>query len=238
VIEDVSSKFTGVALWGPLARSVLQQVVEEDVSNDAFPYFTAQQLRIDTVPALAARLSYAGELGWEIYCPSEYGLNLWDALWEAGQPHGIFTLGAGAFNSLRIEKGYRAVGSDLTTEYNPYEAGLGWAVRLNKGEFQGRDALLAIKKQGVSRRLCCLTSDDPDAMALGKEPVYANGRAVGYLTSVDYGYSIGKLVGYGYLPVEHAEVGTRLEIQYFDRRYPVVVANDPQYDPKMERLKS
>jgi glycine cleavage system T protein len=238
IIEDVSSKYTGVALWGPLARAVLQRLAEEDVSNEAFPYFTAQRLRLGATPALAARLSYAGELGWEIYCPAEYGLNLWDALWEAGQPHGIFVLGGGAFNSLRIEKGYRAVGSDLTSEYNPYEAGLGWAVRLNKGDFQGRDALLRFKKQGAVRRLSCLTSDDPNAMALGKEPVFANGKAIGYLTSVDYGYSIGKLVGYAYLPVEYAKTGARLEIQYFDRRFPVVVSDDPQYDPKMERLKS
>jgi glycine cleavage system aminomethyltransferase T len=189
------------------------------------------------VPAVALRLSYAGELGWEIYCPTEYGLNLWDTLWEAGRPYGIFALGAGAFNSLRIEKGYRAVGSDLTTEYNPYEAGLGWAVRLKKGDFLGRDALVATKQAGITRTLCCITSDAPGAMALGKEPVFADGRAVGYLTSVDYGYSVGKLVGYAYLPVEFAARGTPLEIQYFNRRFAAVVAADPQYDPGMARLK-
>ena len=237
VVEDITSKWTGVALWGPQARAVLANVAEADVSNSAFPYFTAQSLAIGTVPALAARLSYAGELGWEIYCPGEYGLNLWDTLWEAGQQHGIFALGGGAFNSLRVEKGYRAVGTDLTTEYNPFEAGVGWAVRLKKGDFLGRAALLAAKEQ-VKRKLCCLTSGDPKAMALGKEPVYANGKAIGYLTSVDYGYSIGKLVGYAYLPLEHSELGTALEIQYFDQRFPVVVAQDPQYDPQMERLKT
>ncbi len=237
VVEDSTSKWTGMALWGPQARAVLANVAEADVSNSAFPYFTAQWLSIGTVPAFAARLSYAGELGWEIYCPSEYGLNLWDTLWEAGQPHGIFALGAGAFNSLRVEKGYRAVGTDLTAEYNPFEAGLGWAVRLKKGDFVGRDALLAAKEH-VQRKLCCLTSDDPKAMALGKEPVYARSKAIGYLTSVDYGYSIGKLVGYAYLPLDYTAVGTQLEIQYFDQRFPVVVAQDPQYDPNMERLKA
>ena len=235
-IEDLTSSWTGVALWGPRARDVLATVAEEDLATDAFPYFTAQHLRIGTVPAWAARLSYAGELGWEIYCPNEYGLNLWDTLWEAGEPHGIFALGAGAFNSLRVEKGYRAVGSDLSTEYNPYEAGLGWAVRLKKGDFLGRDALVKAKAN-VTRKLCCITSDDPTAMALGKEPVLLNGSAVGYLTSVDYGYSVGKLVGYAYLPVEHAAVGTELEVQYFDRRFPVIVSADPQYDPEMQRLK-
>ncbi|MEZ4866716.1 MAG: FAD-dependent oxidoreductase [Caldilineaceae bacterium] len=237
VIENVSSHYTGVALWGPQARAVLAQVADQDVSNGAFPYFTAQSLQIGTVPAWAARLSYAGELGWEIYCPSEYGLNLWDTLWEAGQPYDIFALGSGAFNSLRVEKGYRAVGSDLTTEYNPYEAGIGWAVRLKKGDFLGREALVKAKEQ-VTRKLCCLTSDDPNAMALGKEPIFANGKAIGYLTSVDYGYSVGKLVGYGYLPVEYAEMGTPLEVQYFDRRFTVAVSADPQFDAQMKRLKS
>lgn len=237
VIEDLTSSFTGVALWGPQARAVLSAVAEENISNEAFPYFTARSIMIGTIPALAARLSYAGELGWEIYCPSEYGLNLWDTLWEAGAPHGIFALGAGAFNSLRVEKGYRAVGSDLTTEYNPYEAGIGWAIRLKKGEFLGRDALVAAKSD-VQRKLCCVTSDVPTAMALGKEPVLADGKPVGYLTSVDYGYSVGKLVGYAYLPVGYTAEGTQLEVQYFDRRFPVVVSSDPQYDPAMTRLKA
>lgn len=241
VIEDLTPAWTGVALWGPKARAVLAAVAEADVSNDAFPYFTAQKLAIGAIPAFAARLSYAGELGWEIYCPSEYGLNLWDTLWEAGQPHDIFALGAGAFNSLRVEKGYRAVGTDLTTEYNPYEAGIGWAVRLKKGDFLGREALVQAR-QAVQRKLCCLTSDDPTAMALGKEPIFAQDQngdgAIGYLTSVDYGYSVRKLVGYAYLPTPYSEIGTQLTIRYFDHNFTAVISQDPQLDPKMERLKA
>ncbi|MCB0144824.1 MAG: aminomethyltransferase family protein [Caldilineaceae bacterium] len=156
----------------------------------------------------------------------------------------MFALGSGAFNSLRVEKGYRAVGLDLTTEYNPFEAGIGWAVRLKKGDFLGREALIAAKEAGVKRQLCCLTSDDPSAMALGKEPVFADGagnnsgRAIGYLTSVDYGYSIGQLVAYAYLPIAYAEKGTQVEVQYFDQRFKAVVADDPQFDAEMRRLKS
>ncbi|MEM7127045.1 MAG: FAD-dependent oxidoreductase [Chloroflexota bacterium] len=236
-INDITSTYSGVALWGPKARTVLEQVAEEDVSNEAFPYFTAKPIHIGPIPAMAFRLSYAGELGWEIYCPSEYGLNLWDSLWTAGREHGIFALGSGAFNSLRVEKGYRAVGSDLTTDYNPYEAGLGWAVRLKKGDFLGRNALLKVKESGVAKKLCCLTSDDPDAMALGKEPVFSNGTTLGYLTSADFGYTIGKMVGYAYLPIDYAEQGTEVEIQYFDRRFGAVVSADPQVDPEMARLK-
>ncbi len=237
VIEDVSSRLTGVALWGPKARAVLENIADGNVSNEAFPYFTTKRLNLGMVPALAARLSYAGELGWEIYCAGEYGLNLWDMLWEAGRPHGIFTLGAGAFNSLRLEKGYRAVGTDLTTEHNPYEAGLGWAVRLQKGDFLGREALLKVHESGVKRQLCCLTSADPEAIALGKEPVYVDETVIGYVTSADYGYSIGKTIAYAYLPVEYAANGTEVEIQYFDRRFKMLVSDEPQYDPHMEKLK-
>jgi glycine cleavage system T protein len=237
VFENVSSRLTGVALWGPKARAVLANIADGDVSNETFPYFTTKRLNIGMVPALAARLSYAGELGWEIYCSSEYGLNLWDMLWEAGRPHGIFTLGTGAFNSLRLEKGYRAVGTDLTTEHNPYEAGLGWAVRLHKGDFLGREALLKLQESGVKRQLCCLTSADPGAIALGKEPVYADETVIGYVTSADYGYSIDKTIAYAYLPVEYASIGTEVEIQYFDRRFKMLVSDDPQYDPHMEKLR-
>ncbi|MEM7533018.1 MAG: FAD-dependent oxidoreductase [Chloroflexota bacterium] len=240
VIEDQSSTHTGIGLWGPLAREVLASVVDEDVSNEAFPYFTAQRIHIGSVPVHAARLSYTGELGWELYCPNEFGLNLWDTLWEAGQDHGIFALGRGAFNSLRVEKGYRALGSDLTTDYNPYEAGLGWAVRLKKGDFIGREALRGVKKAGINKKLCCITSDAPSAMGLGGEPIVTVGtqEALGYFTSVDYGYSVGKLVGYAYLPLSHSEIGTEVEVLYFDQRFKAVVSSDPQVDPKMERLKA
>ena len=240
VIEDVSSKYTGIGLWGPKAREVLQAVCEDDVSDEAFGYFTSQNLNIGVIPAFALRLSYVGELGWEIYCPSEFGLKLWDVLWGAGLSHGVFALGGGAFNSLRLEKGYRAVGAELTTDYNPYEAGIGWAVRLKKGDFLGRDALVQAKKEGLKRKLVCLTSDDPAAMALGKEPLFLPGEdsAVGYLTAADYGYTVGKLIGFAYVPIEHAVMGTEFEVQYFDKRFKMVVDQDPQVDPKMTKLKS
>lgn len=237
VISDVTSKYCALGLWGPLARHVLQWVCEDDVSNDAFPYFTAKLLRIDTVPAFALRVSYVGELGWEIYAPMEYGLRLWDVLWEAGQSARIIAAGMGAFDSLRLEKGYRLWGADIHTEYNPYEAGLGWAVRLNKGNFRGREALLKIKEAGVSRRLCCLTFDSPEGIALGKEPILADGKTLGYVTSANYGYNLGKFILYGYLPVEYAALGTKVEVQYFDQRYTATVTPEPLYDPAGSKMK-
>ena len=235
-ITDVSSAYATVGLWGPRARDVLARVAEEDVSNAAFPFYTARPLTIDTVPAYALRISYAGELGWELYASTEYALRLWDALWEAGQPHDIVAAGAGAFDSLRLEKGYRLWGADIHTDYNPFEAGIGWAVRLDKGEFLGRDALLKAKAAGLSRKLCCLRVDAPGVL-LGKEPILAGGAPVGYVTSANYGYSTGAFIAYGYLPIAHAAPGTRVEVEFFGERYGATVSDEPLFDPKMARMK-
>lgn len=238
-VRDISSQYTTIGLWGPNARCVLEKVTKNDVSNEAFPYFTAQNIEIGVVPVFALRLSYAGELGWELYCPTEQGLLLWDMLWEAGKEFGVVPAGAGAFSSLRVEKGYRAWGSDIHTEYTPYEAGLGWAVRLKKGDFIGRSALLKARKEGLKRKLVCLTTDDPNAMSLGTEPIYSlDGQKLGYVTSADYGYSVGKLIMYGYLPIEHTKAGTEVEVLYFDQKFKAVVSSDPQFDKDMSRLKS
>jgi glycine cleavage system aminomethyltransferase T len=216
----------------------LQAVCEDEVGNEAFPYFTARALYIDHIPALALRLSYVGELGWEIYVPTEYGLRLWDVLWEAGQPYGLIAVGGGAFDSLRLEKGYRLWGNDIHSEYTPDEAGLGWAVRADKGDFLGREALLRRRAEGLRRKLCCLTLKEADAVVLGKEPILAGETRLGYVTSANYGYSVGRFIAYGYLPVEYSDEGTEVDILYFGRRYPAVVTREPLFDPEMVRLKS
>ena len=236
-ITDISSAYAAVGLWGPKARDVLRSVAEEDVSNAAFPYYTSKNLTIGTAPALALRVSYAGELGWELYAPTEYALGMWDTLWAAGQPHGIIAAGSGAFDSLRLEKGYRLWGADIHTDYNPYEAGIGWAVRLEKGDFIGRAALLRVKEAGITRKLCCLTLGGPGAL-LGKEPILDGEQAIGYVTSANYGYSIGKFIAYGYLPIAYAKPGTRVEVEYFGERYSATVSEEPLFDREMARLKA
>jgi dimethylglycine oxidase len=235
-IADLSSAFATIGLWGPKARDVLARVAEEDVSSAAFPYYTARPLTVDTAPVYALRISYAGELGWELYTPAEYALRLWDALWDAGQDHEVIVAGGGAFDSLRLEKGYRLWGSDIHNDYNPYEAGIGWAVRLDKGDFLGREALLKAKEAGPTRKLCCMTLEDPGAL-LGKEPILHDGMPIGYVTSANYGYSIGKGIAYGYLPIALAVPGTALEIEYFGERRRATVAEEPLFDPKMARMK-
>lgn len=236
-ITDVTSHYCAIGLWGPKARDVLAAICEEDVSNEAFPYFTAKKLNLGPVPAFALRVSYVGELGWEIYARTEFGLKLWDMLWQAGQAHEMIVGGFGAFDSLRLEKGYRSWGADIHSDYNPYEAGLGWAVKLKKGDFLGREALLKIKEAGVKQKLCCLTLNN-GGMALGKEPILnMDGERLGYVTSANYGYSVGLHIVYGYLPLEYASEGTTVQVKYFDRLYAATVTNEPLFDPKGEKMK-
>jgi len=184
------------------------------------------------------RISYAGELGWELYGQIAMGDRAWDVLWEAGRAHGLVAAGGGAFDSLRLEKGYRLWGQDIDTEHDPLEAGLGFAVRMDKGDFQGREALERIAQRGITHRLACMTLDDPSAVVMGKEPIWAGGVVVGYVTSAAYGYSVGRCIVYGYLPVDLVAEGTPVEVEYFGERVAAVVATDPLIDPKGERLKA
>ncbi len=235
-ITDISNSYTALGLWGPNARKVLEKVTTTDVSNEAFPYFTAQWLEIGLTPVLALRISYAGELGWELHFPIDMALQVWDALWEAGREFEMIAAGMGAFDSLRLEKGYRLWGGDVYTEYTPYESGLGWTVRLNKDDFIGREACLALKDKPLKKKLCCLTFNN-GGMALGYEAIFANGDCVGHVTSANYGYAVGKFIMYGYLPLEHAAEGSEVEVEYFGERYRATVTAEPLYDSKMERLK-
>jgi glycine cleavage system aminomethyltransferase T len=236
-INDVTSSRCCIGVWGPRTRALMQHVSENDFSNAAFPYLTAQQVTIGDIPALALRVTYVGELGWEIYAPMEYGLKLWDTLWQAGQALGVVAAGYHAIESLRLEKGYRYWSSDIHSEYNPYEAGLGFAVKLKKGDFSGREALERVKAEGVSRKLCCLTLDNPSAVALGGEPLLDGEHVVGRVTSGGYGYTVRQSISYGYLPTEYAAPGTIVEAQLFGTRYRATVMKEPLYDPKNEKIK-
>ncbi|MEU6181821.1 GcvT family protein [Streptomyces coeruleorubidus] len=235
-VRDITPGTCCVGLWGPLARTVLQSLTDEDFSNDGLKYFRAKRAHIGSVPVTAMRLSYVGELGWELYTTADLGQKLWDTLWRAAEPLGGIAAGRGAFNSLRLEKGYRSFGTDMTYEHDPYEAGVGFAVKLDKDDFIGKSALER-RKADVRRRLTCLTIDDPRSVVLGKEPVYDGDRAVGYVTSAAFGYTIGKGIAYAWLPTELATPGTMVHIGYFDQRVEAVVAEEPLFDPAMSRLR-
>ncbi|TQS40930.1 GcvT family protein [Cryptosporangium phraense] len=232
-IRDITGATCCIGLWGPRARDVLRPLTSTDVSHPAFGYFKAKHLAVGDVPVDALRLSYVGELGWELYTSAELGLRLWDTLWEAGQAHGVVAAGRSAFNSLRLEKGYRLSGTDMTTEHDPYAAGLGFAVRPDK-DFVGRDALSALGEP--SSRLTVLTLDDVSAVVLGKEPVYQGDEPVGYVTSASYGYTIGRCVAYAWLPAG-LQPGDGVEIDYLGTRLAATVGTEPLFDPKMERIR-
>jgi len=221
-IEDVTQRHACFCLWGPKARDVL------DLD---FPYMQSREVEIAGVPVAASRVTYVGELGWELYCPTERGAELWDALCVDGVTPG----GYRAIDALRLEKGYRAWASDLTAETTPYEAGLGFAVKRDKGEFIGRDAL----DPEPAQRLVCLVLEDPRAIALGSEPVRdAGGALVGRVTSGGYGYAVGASIALAYVPVSHAAPGTTLAVDIFGEWIAAEVRAEPLYDPKGERVRA
>jgi glycine cleavage system T protein len=238
VFTELTSSLCCLGVWGPLARDLVGSRSDDDLSNEALAYMRAGTLHIGDVLCRALRVSYVGELGWEIYAPAEFGRGLWDTLFEAGAPLGAVACGGAAYDSLRLEKGYRLWGQDIDEEHDPYEAGLGWAVRLGKdADFIGRDAAAAIKERGVGRKLCCLVTDDPAVMLVGKEPILDGERAVGYVTSAGFGATLGESIAYGYLPVELSEPGTALAVHSARAEHRVTVVSDPRFDPEMARLK-
>ena len=236
-VRDISGGTCCVGVWGPRAREVVQSLSPDDLSNEAFGFFKAREIFVGEVPVVALRVSYVGELGWELYAPTDLGLRLWDLLHEAGGPLGVVPGGRGAFSGMRLEKGYRMWGTDLTTEHDPYEAGLGFAVKPDKGDFVGREALLRRQEEGPRRKLACLLLDDPGVVVVGSEPVYHGGDPVGYVTSAGYGYSVGRSIAYAWLPPGLAGEGQEVEVEYFGGRHGATVAEEPLFDPAMKRMR-
>jgi 4-methylaminobutanoate oxidase (formaldehyde-forming) len=184
-------------------------------------------------------VTYVGELGWELYAPTDYGRALWTTLWDAGQPHGLVAAGYRAIDALRLEKGYRVWSSDITPDETPYDAGLGFAVALDKKPgFLGRDALVAARAAGPRKRLRCLVLDDPRSVCLGNEPVRVGGEIVGRVTSGGYGFAVERSIAYGYLPPDRAAIGTRGEVEVFGEWIGFEVAREPLYDPAGSRIRS
>ena len=236
-VRDVTSARACLALWGPRARDILASVSRDDVSDAAFPYLTAREITVGNVPLLALRVTYVGELGWELYPPAEYGRALWRTLWAAGQPHGLVAGGYRAIDALRLEKGYRVWSTDITPDETPFEAGLGFCVKLDKPDFIGRSALLAAREAGPPpKRLRCLVLDDPRSVCLGNEPVRFEGQVVGRVTTGGYGFAVERSIAYAYLPAQ-TDVGTSLEVDVFGTWVGATVSREPLYDPAGERIR-
>ncbi len=236
--QDITTALACFGLWGPRARDILATASDADLSNDGFPYMTWRRIEVAGVWCRAARVTYVGELGWELYTDTETAVALWDALLAAGTPHGMVPAGYRAIDSLRLEKGYRAWSSDITPEEQPFEAGLGFAVRMDVPGFIGNEALEHALAAGITRRLSCLTLADERAMTLGNEPVFHDGSVVSRVTSGGIGYAVGASIAYAYLPVELAVTGTSCEVEVFGERVRATVADEPLWDPKGERIKA
>lgn len=238
-ITDVTESLAVIGFWGPESRRVLEKVSDDDVSNAGFPYLTARAITINDVAVLAQRISYIGELGWEFYIPADKAVFVWDALYEAGQDANIAVGGYKALNALRMEKGYLYYSDDITTLENPYAAGIGFTVALEKEDFIGKAALVRIKERGIAKKLCTLTVGDEDWVQLyGGEAVLCDGKVVARLRGTGYGYSVRKNVAYAYLPVDLARQGSRLTVEVFEEMVPAVVTARVLYDAEGEKLRS
>jgi glycine cleavage system aminomethyltransferase T/glycine/D-amino acid oxidase-like deaminating enzyme len=254
-LMDLTSSMTTIGLWGSRARDIFASVTSDDVSNEGFKFATCRTVEVGTLRVLASRISYVGDLGWELYIPMEQGLKLWDVLWEAGRAHGMAACGIGVYGTTgRLEKGYRAHGNELETEYNVVEAGM-QAPRLKEEDFVGKAAHVRHREEEPAAILCTLTVDDHRSKSgekrymLGREPILTregkrivdrHGRG-SYVTSAGAGPSVGKHILMAYLPPEHAVVGTGVAVEYMGERYPVTVAvagATPLFDPENTRIRS
>ena len=235
IIRDLTSARAVINLCGPLSRAVLQRVCEDDVSNAAFRYGQAREITIGSAPVLALRIGYVGELGWELHIPTEYAAHVYEVLREAGAELGIIDVGYRTIDTMRMEKGYLYWSTDITPDITPWEAGLAWRVDLNKGDFCGRDALVAQQTAGVTRSLCTFTLEEM-AYPVSGEAIIADGTVMGFTTSANFGHTIGKPIAYGYLPINLAE-RTDFIIEVYGEPIPAIRHRGPLYDPTGTRLR-
>ncbi len=233
-LQDISSTHGVINLSGPKARAVLQKVTDDDVSNAGFPFMSSRKIHIGHAQVVAFRVTYIGELGWELYIPIEYVLHVYELLSGAGQEFDITNIGYRAIDSLRLEKRYLGWGTDITPDYNPFEAGLQFCINWNKGDFIGASALDRIKQDGVKRKLICLVLEQP-LPVFGGEAIYADGKVVGQTTSGNFGYTVGASIVIGYVPVEYTE-GFQYEVESFTERSPATLVKGSAYDPKRARI--
>ena len=254
-IVDLTSSWCTLGLWGPRARDILASTTSDDVSHEGFPFASCRTIEMGSLRVMASRISYVGDLGWELYVPIEQGAKLWDIVWEAGEPHGVLPSGIGVYGTTgRLEKCYRAFGFELDGEYDVVEAGMAWG-KVKDQDFVGKEAHVRHREQDPAAIMCTLTVDDHTSSSgqkrymLGSEPILtrdgdpltdSKGRR-SFVTSAGAGPSVGRHLLMSYLPPEHAQEGNELAVQYMGERYPVTVAvagSTPVFDPDNERVKA
>jgi len=236
-IKDVTEEYAVIGLWGPNARKVLQKVTTTDISHTSFSYMSAKNIEVESLPVFAQRVTYVGELGWELYIPKDKSIFVWDKLWTAGQDYGIRPCGFKTIDSLRLEKGFLALTSDITPLETPFEARLDHCVKMEKeGDFNGKKALAAIKNQGIKQRLHTLVIGDEEYLTLyGGEAVTLNGKTISRLRSTGYGHSIKKNIGFAYLPIDCTE--TKFFVEIFGEMILAKIVPDVLYDPAGQAIR-
>jgi glycine cleavage system aminomethyltransferase T len=236
-ITNLTADLGVLTIAGPRSRDLLARVCDHDLTNPGFPFFTAQEIEVGAVPTRAMRVSYVGELGWELHHPLEYQRSLYNTILEAGEDLGLVDFGYRALEAMRLEKGYRLWGADMSADWTPFEAGLGRFVKLDKGDFSGRTRLLEQHKNGVIQRLACLEVDDAEAIPYMGEPVYVGNDVIAYVMSGGYGPTVRSSIAFAYIPVALAKPGTELTVELLGDRVPARVAEEPLYDPGHHRLR-
>ena len=236
-ILDITESLACFGIWGPRAREILQGVTSADLTHANFPFMHSRKILISEIEVRATRITYVGELGWEIYVPIVDAEQIWEIIYESGKGQGLLECGYKAIESLRLEKGYRAWAGEISTETNPWEAGLGFAISLKKGEFFGSQSLME-KKDALTRKLVPIIFNDIKRVPLGNEPIRVSGKIIGRVKSGGQGYSIGKAIGYAYLPIALSSPGSSVEVDFFGKWVAGEVAAEPLFDPTNERIKS
>ncbi|MEK6648261.1 MAG: FAD-dependent oxidoreductase [Actinomycetota bacterium] len=236
-IEEITTSLACFGLWGPRSREILQRLTSYDLSHENFPFMHSRKITLAGVDLRATRITYVGELGWELYLPVETSLSLWKEIINAGKEFGMMACGYRAIESLRLEKGYRAWGAEISTETNPWEAGLGFALAMKKNSFVGKSTLLVLKENGM-RKLVPILFEDIRQVPLGNEPIRVGSEIIGRVKSGGQGYTINKAIGYAYLPIRYAEPGVSVEVEFFGDWKQGVVATEPLFDPTGSHIRS
>jgi 4-methylaminobutanoate oxidase (formaldehyde-forming) len=237
-IKDVTSAYAVVNVIGPKSRQLLQRCTQTDVSNDGLPFGTCKRLTVGYAPVTALRVTYVGELGYELYIPAEFAAHVYENLWEAGRDLGIQNAGYRTIASMHLEKGYADWGSELTPEYTPFDAGLGFCVALEKEDFIGKEALVKIKNDGPGLKLCSFTLEREEPLMLhGSAPIIQSGKVLGVTTSSGYGHTVKKNICYGYIPLENAEGDDGFEIEVYKELHSLrLEPSRVLYDPDREKI--
>lgn len=233
-VHDVTGSTCCIGLWGPESRKAISSISPDDFSSQALPYSTTKKATVAGIPVTIMALSAVGGPGWEIHANAAYGQHLWDAVYQAGQPHGLVAAGRGAYFALRLENGHRIWGADITTEHDPYESGLSAAVDTSKKGYVGYETVRDLAKVSPAKTLRCLVIDDGQSMILGKEPVYKGSEVLGYVTSAAFGFTVGKPIAFAYLQAR-VQNGDSVEVEYFGSRVQATVSAEPLHDTQMSQ---